>query len=138
MSSPFFPLDIAVHCRFGQMKLTGNLDDSALHLVDTGVHEIADDRSFFLPRHPFRRHPTALISLATMRGRISPTGVSMDSSVSSRGSLKIIGLLQFLQDKVKLCHSVHIAVDAQKPNDLSFMLDKNVDETKFLFLLRPL
>ena len=54
------------------------------------------------------------------------------------GSLKIIGLLQFLQDKVKLCHSIHIAVDAQKPNDLSFMLDKNVDETKFLFLLRPL
>ena len=84
-----FPLDIAVHCRFGQMKLTGNLDDSALHLVDTGVHEIADDRSFSSRVIRSGGTPTALISLATMRGRISPTGVSMDSSVSSRAPSRL-------------------------------------------------
>ena len=118
--------------------MTGNLDDSALHLVDTGVHEIADDRSFFLPRHPFRRYSYGPHFTCYHAGQDIPDGRIHGFIRIIEGSLKIIGLLQFLQDKVKLCHSVHIAVDAQKPNDLSFMLDKNVDETKFLFLLRPL
>ena len=94
LSSPFFPLDIAVHCRFGQMKLTGNLDDSALHLVDTGVHEIADDRSFFLPRHPFRRHPYGPHFTCYHAGQDIPDGRIHGFIRIIEGSLKIIGLLQ--------------------------------------------
>lgn len=75
------------------MQLAGDLDDGSLHLVDTGIHEIADNRSFFFPRHPFWRHPHCPHFTCYHAGQDIPDGRIHGFSRIIKGPLEIIGFL---------------------------------------------